>query len=65
MVMDLGVSPDRIIYANPCKQKSHIRFAKEVGVKVMTFDNEAELQKTKMIYPEAEYAPSSPIYEKV
>ena len=24
-ILDLGVSPDRIIYANPCKQPSFIR----------------------------------------
>ena len=24
-VLDLGVSPDKIIYANPCKQSSHIK----------------------------------------
>ena len=24
-ILDLGVDPSRIIYANPCKQNSHIR----------------------------------------
>ena len=24
-ILNLGVDPSRIIYANPCKQKSHIR----------------------------------------
>jgi ornithine decarboxylase len=52
-VMDLGVSADRIIYANPCKQSSYIRFAKEAGVEIMTFDNEQELLKIKQIYPNA------------
>jgi ornithine decarboxylase len=52
-VMDLGVSADRIIYANPCKQSSYIRFAQEVGVETMTFDNEQELLKIKQIYPNA------------
>jgi ornithine decarboxylase len=50
-VMDLGVSADRIIYANPCKQSSYIRYAHEVGVEIMTFDNEQELMKIKQIYP--------------
>ncbi len=44
---------DRIIYANPCKQSSYIRFAQEVGVETMTFDNEQELLKIKQIYPNA------------
>jgi ornithine decarboxylase len=52
-VMDLGVSADRIIYANPCKQSSYIRYAQEVGVEIMTFDNEQELMKIKQIYPNA------------
>jgi ornithine decarboxylase len=52
-VMDLGVSPDRIIYANPCKQSSHVRYAEEVGVDTMTFDNEQELLKIKQLHPNA------------
>jgi len=52
-VMDLGVSADRIIYANPCKQSSYIRYAQEVGVNVMTFDNEQELLKIRQVYPNA------------
>ena len=26
-ILNLGVDPSRIIYANPCKQNSHIRYA--------------------------------------
>lgn len=52
-VMDIGVSADRIIYANPCKQASFVRYAKEVGVETMTFDNENELMKIHKIYPHA------------
>jgi ornithine decarboxylase len=52
-VMDLGVSTDRIIYANPCKQLSYVRYAQEVGVEIMTFDNEQELMKIKKAYPNA------------
>ncbi|KAI9141998.1 pyridoxal-dependent decarboxylase [Paraphysoderma sedebokerense] len=46
-VLKLGVNPSRIIYANPCKQASHIRFASQHGVRMMTFDNEDELYKIK------------------
>ncbi|XP_019638975.1 PREDICTED: ornithine decarboxylase-like [Branchiostoma belcheri] len=52
-VLNLGVSPDRIVYANPCKQTSHIRYAKKNGVDLMTFDNEDELHKIKNYFPDA------------
>lgn len=53
-VMSLGVDPSRIIYANPCKEPSHIRYAAKVGVKQMVFDNRDELIKTKNLAPDAE-----------
>jgi ornithine decarboxylase len=52
-VLDLGVAPHRIIFANPCKQASNIKFAYKVGVDTMTFDNEAELYKIKEHHPNA------------
>jgi len=52
-VLKLGVSPERIIFANPCKMKSHVEFAREKKVAMMTFDDEHELEKIKKIYPEA------------
>jgi ornithine decarboxylase len=39
------VDPSRIIYANPCKTRSFIKFAADQNVKLMTFDNEEELLK--------------------
>jgi len=52
-MLSLGVNPDRIIYANPCKQASHIRFACASDVKMMTFDNKEELLKIKQHFPAA------------
>ncbi|XP_074035724.1 ornithine decarboxylase [Leptinotarsa decemlineata] len=52
-VLDLGVDPNRIIYANPAKQASHIRHAEATGVSKMTFDNETELFKVKKLFPDA------------
>ena len=52
-VLDLGVSPDRIIFANPCKMKSHIEFARDTKVALMTFDDEHEMMKIKEHYPDA------------
>ncbi|QPG97046.1 Ornithine decarboxylase [Epichloe festucae Fl1] len=53
-VLGMGTSPDRIIYAQPCKTNSYVRFVKSVGVKQMTFDNADELYKIAKLYPEAE-----------
>lgn len=52
-VLDMGVSPRRIIFANPCKQGSYIKYASRVGVDYMTFDNEAELYKIRDHHPNA------------
>jgi ornithine decarboxylase len=52
-VMKLGVAPSRILFANPAKSVAHIRFAREVGVDTMTFDNEIELLKIKEHHPNA------------
>ena len=46
-------SPDRIIFANPCKPASFIRSAAETGVQMMTFDNADELYKVKRSFPQA------------
>ena len=52
-ILELGVAPEYIIYANPCKQISHIKYAARNGVALMTFDNELELYKVKTHYPTA------------
>jgi ornithine decarboxylase len=54
-VLDLGVDPSRIIFANPTKQNSHIRAAADNNVMRMTFDNEGELHKIKALHPQAQY----------
>jgi ornithine decarboxylase len=53
-VLALGVHPSRIIYAQPCKTKSHLRYAAQKGIKQMTFDNIDELYKIKALIPDAE-----------
>ena len=52
-MLELGVAPDCIIYANPCKQVSHLKYAARKGVTTMTFDNELELLKVKSHFPSA------------
>ncbi|KAL2346205.1 hypothetical protein Fmac_000205 [Flemingia macrophylla] len=53
-VLSLGVSPDRIIFANPCKPESHIRYAAAVGVNVTTFDSKDEVEKIRKCHPTCE-----------
>jgi len=48
-VLSLGVAPNRIIFANPCKSLSHIDYARRQGVVRTTFDSESELYKIKMV----------------
>ncbi|XP_071563976.1 ornithine decarboxylase-like [Temnothorax nylanderi] len=48
-----NVQGERIIFANPNKLPSHIKYAKEQGVAQMTVDNEIELMKIKELFPEA------------
>lgn len=53
LVQSIGVTPENIIYANPCKQISQIKFAAKNGVQMMTFDNEVELSKVSRSHPNA------------
>ncbi len=50
-VLDLGVDPSRIIYANPCKASSFVRQAARQRVELTTFDNLDELAKIKRFHP--------------
>ncbi|XP_063417052.1 ornithine decarboxylase-like [Mytilus trossulus] len=52
-ILDLGVDPSRIIYANTFKQPSFLKYAADKGVSLMTFDCEDELEKIKKVYPGA------------
>ncbi|XP_045505062.1 ornithine decarboxylase 1-like isoform X2 [Colias croceus] len=54
LVTDIGVKPERIIFANPAKMASHIRHATALGVTTMTFDSETELHKIKQYSPDAQ-----------
>lgn len=54
MVLKMDIDPSRIIYAQPCKTNSYVRFAATHGVKQMTFDNSDELYKIKKLFPDAQ-----------
>ena len=51
--LDLGSSPDGIIFANPCKMSNMIKFARAHDVDLMTFDSEHELYKIKLYHSTA------------
>lgn len=52
-VLEIGVSPTRIVFANPCKPTSFVRGAARAGVDMMTFDNADELYKVARAHPRA------------
>ena len=53
-VLDLGGSPEKIMYSNPIKMLSHIQYAAENNVRMMTFDSEPELHRVKDYFPTAQ-----------
>lgn len=53
LALKAGATPDDIIFANPVKQIAHLRFAREQGVQMMTFDCVEELDKVKRFHPDA------------
>ncbi|KRY70520.1 Ornithine decarboxylase [Trichinella pseudospiralis] len=53
-VLKVGVSPEEILYANPCKTAKHIQHAMMCSVRKIVFDNEDELYKVKRLFPTAE-----------
>ncbi len=58
-MLDLGVSPDHLIFANTVKRPEALRFAFNSGVSMMTFDSEYELHKI------ARYAPGSKVLIRI
>lgn len=53
-VLALGVTPDRVVFANPCKLEPHIEYAASVGVNFATYDSEEEVAKIKRCHPKCE-----------
>jgi ornithine decarboxylase len=52
-IIEITKDPTRIIFANPCKMSSQIRYARANDVDLMTFDCEEELYKIKLYHPYA------------
>ncbi|XP_068587582.1 ornithine decarboxylase-like [Cebidichthys violaceus] len=53
LMLSLGVTPDKIIYAHTTKPLSHIKYACTHGVDMMTFDCEEELLKISLSHAKA------------
>ena len=53
LVLRLGASPSKIIFANTIKSNEDIEIARRRRVRLMTFDNESELYKLAKYYPGA------------
>ncbi|KAJ5182541.1 Ornithine decarboxylase [Penicillium capsulatum] len=53
-VVNLGVDPDRILFANPCKAAASLVFAQRARIFKTTFDNIDELDTIKTHMPSAQ-----------
>jgi ornithine decarboxylase len=52
-VLNVGVNPKNIIYANPCKSVDFIKFSKFNEINLLVVDSEYELYKIKLYHPES------------
>lgn len=50
-ILQLGVNPERIIFAAPWKAEDHINYAHEHGINKIVVDSEDELRKLAEIIP--------------
>lgn len=55
-VQSFGVPAESIIFANPTKPISHLKYAAENNVDLMTVDSDFELYKIQQHYPNARWA---------
>ncbi|KAI9276595.1 pyridoxal-dependent decarboxylase [Sporodiniella umbellata] len=53
-LLNVDVDPHCILFTNPCKQASLVRFAAQLNVKRMTFDSTKELHTIKKMCPDAD-----------
>lgn len=52
-VINLGVDPKKIIFANPCKPVDFIKFSRSNDIDLLVVDSEYELHKIKLYHPES------------
>lgn len=54
-ILSIGVDASRIIFANPAKPASHLKYAVDQRIELLTVDGENELYKIKKFHPAAKY----------
>ena len=52
-IINLGINPKNIIFANPCKPVDFIKFSRSNDVDLLVIDSSCELYKIKLYHPEA------------
>lgn len=52
-ILSQNISPDRIIFANPCKGSGQIKYARSQDIDILVFDDLNELFKIKLYHPHA------------
>ena len=52
-MLGLGANAEDIIFANPVKESSQIKYARAQDIDMLTFDSESELYKIKLYHPNA------------
>lgn len=52
-VISIGANPENIIFANPCKMITQIKYARANDIDLLTFDSLHELYKIKIYHPNA------------
>ena len=57
LVLEAGVEPERILYANPCKRVQDIAFAKDQKIVRTTFDSVSELKKIARVWEQGVLRP--------
>lgn len=58
-LVNLGIAPERIVYANPVKTRTGLITAKKLGISHFTFDSEGEIAKI------AEYVPGGKVLLRI
>lgn len=53
LARNTGVPDEKIIYANPCKNVESLQYARSCDVDTLTFDCKNELDKIKVVHPDA------------
>lgn len=53
MLSDMGIEPERIVYANPIKTANGLEIARQKGIHSFTFDSESEIGKIANVLPGA------------